>query len=152
MDRVSKAIRSKTMSAIRKRGNRSTEWKLRSALIKAGISGWVLHETAILGCPDFWFDGTRLAIFVDGCFWHGCRKCCRLPKQNASYWRPKITGNITRDRSQTARLKRMGFQVMRVWEHSLANREELTTIVGSIRSLVGRLSRGRRMPNKSPDA
>ena|ERR1700730_4402027 len=133
MDRISKAARSKTMSAIRKRGNRSTEWRLRSALIRAGLSGWTLHERGVLGCPDFWFDRSRLAVFVDGCFWHGCQECCAIPKQNAGYWRPKITGNMERDRSYTARLKRIGIKVIRVWEHSLADQEQLAKIVGTIR-------------------
>lgn len=114
------------MSAIRKSGNRSTEWKLGSALIRAPISGWVIHERSILGCPDFWFEQQRLAIFVDGCFWHGCKKCCHLPKQNISYWHPKIAGNVARDRSQTSRLRRSGIQVMRIWEHNLTHPQKTT--------------------------
>lgn len=138
MDRVSKAVRSKTMSAIRKRGNRSTEWKLRSALVRAGISGWVMHNSSVLGCPDFWFEKERLAVFVDGCFWHGCENCCRLPAQNAKYWHPKIAGNIARDRSQSARLRRMGIKVLRMWEHSLADPSQIAQLTRIIsRSLFG---------------
>jgi DNA mismatch endonuclease (patch repair protein) len=133
------------MSAIRKRGNYSTEWKLRSALVRAGIAGWVMHETTILGCPDFWFHDAHLAVFVDGCFWHGCQKCCRLPKQNASYWGPKITGNISRDDSQRSRLKRMGIQVMRIWEHSLKNQEQIAKIIEGIRFSVCQTTRTRSM-------
>ena len=136
MDRVSKAVRSKTMSAIRKRGNRSTEWRLRSALVRVGIRGWRMHENDIIGRPDFWFPGARLAIFVDGCFWHGCRRCCRLPEQNAQYWHPKIARNMARDRSQTTRLRRMGIRVIRVWEHSLARSQEIDKYLAMIRSLL----------------
>jgi DNA mismatch endonuclease (patch repair protein) len=143
MDRGSKAVRSRTMSAIRKRGNRSTEWKLRSALVRAGVSGWVMHESSILGCPDFWFTKQRLAVFVDGCFWHGCRKCCRLPRQNATYWHPKIAGNTARDRSNTAQLRRTGIQVLRIWEHSLADPQELPQILQTIALLAPRSRRGK---------
>lgn len=132
MDRVSKAVRSRTMSAIRKRGNRSTEWKLRSALVRSGFSGWVMHESSVLGCPDFWFRKERLAIFVDGCFWHGCQNCCRLPTQNADYWHSKITGNIARDRTHNAQLRRMGIKVLRIWEHSLVDRTKITLLTSTI--------------------
>lgn len=139
MDRVSKTIRSRTMSAIRKRGNRSTEWKLRSALMRARLSGWIMHDRSVLGCPDFWFHKQRLAVFVDGCFWHGCQNCCRLPEQNAPYWHPKIAGNIARDRSHNARLRRSGIRVLRIWEHTLGNPSQIPRLIQTIRNrLSGR--------------
>jgi DNA mismatch endonuclease (patch repair protein) len=122
MDRVSKAVRSRTMSAIRKRGNHSTEWKLRSALVRSGISGWVMHDAAIAGCPDFWFKRPRFAIFVDGCFWHSCRQCqIPIPQSNRPYWKHKLLQNTKRANLVTKMLRREGIRVMRVWEHELAS-------------------------------
>ena len=64
--------RSRAMAAVRGKGNISTEQRLRLALVRAGVSGWTLHTKSIVGCPDFYFAKQRLAIFTDGCFWHGC--------------------------------------------------------------------------------
>src|SRR5689334_4776967 len=122
MDRVSKEVRSKMMSAIRKRGNRSTEWKLRSALVRAGICGWRMHYTALPGCPDFWFEKPRLVIFVDGCFWHSCHQCqIPVPRSNRSYWKHKLSKNAKRAKIVGKTLRRDGICVMRVWEHELAS-------------------------------
>jgi len=71
MDTVSKAKRSKIMAAVKGKGNRSTEWKIRSRLISAGVSGWRLHNKSIFGIPDLAFESQKVAGFLDGCFWHG---------------------------------------------------------------------------------
>jgi DNA mismatch endonuclease, patch repair protein len=107
-------------------------------LVRAGISGWAMHDSSVPGCPDFWFENERLAVFVDVCFWHGCENCCRLPAQNAEYWHPKIAGNVARDRSQSARLRRMGIKVLRIWEHSVADPSQIAHLT---RIIQGRLSR-----------
>lgn len=123
MDKISKAVRSGIMSKIRGAGNRSTEWRLRGALVRAGISGWRLgHRSQLPGRPDFIFTEPKLALFVDGCFWHGCPTCQagRMPKTNASFWRRKIAGNAGRDRRQAAALRHGGWGVIRIWEHQLS--------------------------------
>src|SRR5438874_12771838 len=84
------ASRSRTMSAIRGKNTRSTERALRSALIRAGIKGWRLHPDHVLGKPDLYFPKHRIAIFVDGCFWHSCPKCGHIPKTRQAFWRAKI--------------------------------------------------------------
>jgi DNA mismatch endonuclease (patch repair protein) len=71
------------------------------------------------GKPDFIFPKQRLAVFVDGCFWHGCRWHCRMPKSRRNYWKPKIARNKKRDREVTRQLRRCGWKVFRVWEHAL---------------------------------
>ena len=63
---------------------------LPSALVRAGLRGWVLQAKGIAGCPDFYFAEDRLAIFVDGCFWHGCPQCGHVPKANSEFWAAKI--------------------------------------------------------------
>jgi DNA mismatch endonuclease (patch repair protein) len=106
------------MAAIRSRGNKSTEIKLASILRANGIKGWRRH-LALPGKPDFAFCRERLAVFVDGCFWHGCAFHCRRPSSNRSYWVPKIFRNQKRDAAVTKRLRETGWRVLRIWEHEL---------------------------------
>ena len=108
--------RSRTMAAVRGKGNRTTERRLRCALAAAGIRGWKMHPYDIPGCPDFWFPRARLAVFVDGCFWHGCPKCGHLPRTNAAFWKAKFERNKARDRRVTRRLRQQGVAVIRIWE------------------------------------
>jgi DNA mismatch endonuclease, patch repair protein len=107
------------MARVRSSGNRSTEVRVEDALGQSGITGWTKQTKDIEGKPDFYFPGTRLAVFVDGCFWHGCPTCCRMPKSRQEYWTPKIQGNVRRDRAVRRRLRSRGIHVMRVWEHDL---------------------------------
>src|SRR5579862_3488235 len=94
--------RSKAMSAVRGRGNKTTERRLRSALSGAGVSGWQMHSPDVFGKPDFYFPAAGLAVFVDGCFWHGCRRCSHALKTNASFWTAKINRNRDRDKRTNA--------------------------------------------------
>ncbi len=73
---------------------------------------------------DFVFPKQRLAIFVDGCFWHGCPKHATQPKNNAAFWRRKLDGNRRRDALVTRTLRRAGWRVLRVWEHELAGKNQ----------------------------
>src|SRR6266853_5385354 len=102
------AARSRQMAAVKAGGNRSTERRLRAALVAAGISGWQIAPKDVPGRPDFYFRDQRLAVFVDGCFWHGCRKCGHIPSTNRPFWHAKIMGNRTRDRLTNAKLRREG--------------------------------------------
>ena len=112
--------RSKNMQAIRSRGNRSTEVCLRLALVRAGLKGWTVRPAGILGSPDFGFLTQKVAIFADGCFWHGCPRCGHAPiTSNASFWVEKVARNKMRDRRISAKLRRTGWHVLRFWEHEL---------------------------------
>lgn len=117
-DVLTKEQRSKVMAAVRSRGNKETEQRFAAILRAAGITGWRKHQP-LPGRPDFVFRHARLAIFVDGCFWHGCRWHCRIPQDNREYWQRKISRNATRDRSTTRLLRRSGWRVLRIWAHSL---------------------------------
>jgi DNA mismatch endonuclease (patch repair protein) len=108
------------MAAVRSSGNRATELRLASLLRAARITGWRRHQ-ALPGRPDFVFPRHRLAIFVDGCFWHGCRWHCRMPRQHREYWQRKISRNAERDRDTNRLLRHAGWQVLRIWGHSLRN-------------------------------
>jgi DNA mismatch endonuclease, patch repair protein len=107
------------MSAIRSRGNKDTELKLASILRVARIRGWRRHQP-LPGRPDFVFRTARVAIFVDGCFWHGCPKHGRYPSSNECYWLPKLRRNKARDAAVSRELVRAGWTVIRLWEHDLA--------------------------------
>jgi DNA mismatch endonuclease, patch repair protein len=100
----------------------STEWRLRSALVRAGIRGWTLNAAGVIGKPDFVLREQRVVVSVDGCFWHGCPKCKRIPSSNTLYWVPKFDATGF----EIARWARIygagGWNVLRVWELELANR------------------------------
>jgi DNA mismatch endonuclease (patch repair protein) len=115
------------MAAVRSSGNRSTETRLRAALIQAEIKGWREQARDLLGVPDFVFDEERVAIFVDGCFWHGCSHCYRRPHSSSEYWDAKVQGNMARDKRVRAKLRRNGWSVIRVWEHELSEPKRAIT-------------------------
>jgi len=117
-DVFSKAKRSQVMAAIRSKGNKATELKLVSIFRANGIVGWRRnHKT--MGKPDFIFRNERIALFVDGCFWHGCPIHCRMPNSNRRYWFQKIARNQKRDVRVRTWLRGMGWRVLKVWEHEL---------------------------------
>jgi DNA mismatch endonuclease (patch repair protein) len=117
-DRFSKEKRSQIMAAIRSKNTRSTERRLRAGLASARISGWRMNAKDLAGKPDFVFDDKKIAIFVDGCFWHGC-KCKRPSKTHSDFWKNKIETNIARDKKVSNALRRQGWKVVRIKEHEL---------------------------------
>lgn len=116
--------RSDVMSRIRSRVNRTTELRVIELLRSEKISGWRRH-TNLPGRPDFAFKDLRIALFVDGCFWHGCSKCYRAPKSRKEYWENKLRSNRSRDRSVSKELRRLDWIVIRIWEHELAKNARL---------------------------
>jgi len=112
------AKRSEVMSRIRSKENKDTELKLASLFRQSAIKGWRRNQR-LLGRPDFVFRTSKVAVFVDGCFWHGCPRCYRPPRSNLEYWNAKHMRNRKRDRIVTKELRRMGWTVVRVWEHEL---------------------------------
>jgi DNA mismatch endonuclease, patch repair protein len=103
------------MARVKRRDTRP-ERMLRSALHAAGLRFRV--DRRIDGVhADIVFPAVKVAIFVDGCFWHSCPTHATTPKSNASYWLPKLEENRQRDLRQTASLRRNGWLVIRVWEH-----------------------------------
>jgi len=107
------------MAAVRSKGNVSTELRLRMALVRSRISGWISHPKHVPGKPDFYFQSAGLAIFVDGCFWHGCSKCGHIPKTNQAFWAAKIGRNQDRHRAVGKALSSQRIKVLRFWEHEL---------------------------------
>lgn len=119
-DIFSQRKRSEIMSRIRSSGNKSTEIRLIGIFRTAGIKGW-RRNIRLPGNPDFVFVALRVAVFVDGCFWHGCRRCCHSPRSNSEYWRAKIERNVLRDKQVARTLQTAGWKVIRIWEHELVN-------------------------------
>lgn len=121
-DLHSKIQRSKNMSAIRSSGNVSTELRVAKLFRDNKIIGWRRNIKNIYGKPDFVFPKQKIAVFADGCFWHGCKTCKGLrPSSNQEFWLKKIARNKERDAKVNKELRGAGWTVLRVWEHSLNN-------------------------------
>ena len=116
-DMVSMETRSRIMASIRGRDTRP-EIAVRRILWRHGLR-YRTHDRTILGRPDISNKRKRLAIFVDGCFWHGCPKCYREPETNRNFWRSKVDGNRRRREIVRDGLKRQGFRVIEIWEHEV---------------------------------
>lgn len=120
-DVFSQAKRSAVMAHIRSKGNLETEIAMIRFFREHRITGW-RRQQMLFGNPDFVFRAVRLAIFVDGCFWHGCRHHGRVPTSNRPYWFNKITRNKNRDRMVTRTLRKRAWRVLRIWDHELARK------------------------------
>lgn len=123
MDFLTKQRRSSLMSRIRSHGNAATELRLVRLLKHSDIAGWRRHYR-LIGKPDFVFQKFRLAVFVDGCFWHGCPRCYSEPKSNRAFWRRKIAANRKRAVSVKRELQKSGWRVFRIWQHELKRKNE----------------------------
>ena len=121
------------MAAIRSRGNRATELRMVALLREHGLTGWRRQQTLRVEggrmkaegrgrgvSVDFVFRRERVAVFIDGCFWHGCPRHGTMPAGNRAFWKAKLARNAERDREVTRALKKAGWRVLRIWEHDLA--------------------------------
>lgn len=126
---------SRRMGAIRGKGNRTTEARFRAMLVRAGIRGWTMLAKDVAGHPDFYFPRLRIAVFIDGCFWHGCARCGHIPTANRPFWKAKIERNRRRDLSTKDLLSQRGIRMVRFWEHDLKDSPNdcIQRILGVIR-------------------
>jgi DNA mismatch endonuclease, patch repair protein len=131
-DVFTKAKRSAVMARIRSSGNKDTDLALMGVFRRHGVSGWRRHHP-VFGRPDFVFIKIKLAVFVDGCFWHGCPRHSSFPATNRAFWKRKLTANRLRDRLVSRTLRRNAGRVVRIWEHELLSRHE--------KQVVGRMQR-----------
>jgi len=122
-DVFTKVERSRVMSAIRSSGNKATELAMMRFFRRQRITGWRRNH-AIFGKPDFTFPKLKLAVFVDGCFWHGCPKHSNMPVNNQQFWERKLSGNKRRDKLVARALRARSWRVFRVWEHELSRKNE----------------------------
>jgi DNA mismatch endonuclease (patch repair protein) len=115
VDTVTKTARSRIMSSIRSVSR--LELRARRACERRAACR-LRHNGSGRG-PDFVNRARRVAVFVHGCFWHGCPAHYRAPKSNRAFWRAKLRGNVARDRRTARELRREGWRVLAVWEHSV---------------------------------
>lgn len=121
------------MAAVRSK-NTSPEVRLRRALFHAGVRGWRCHYKRAPGKPDLAWPSLRVALFVDGAFWHG-HPSRHKPGRSGAYWDSKIAGNVERDREADAALEAAGWTVIRVWDFDV--RRDLAAVVARILSELG---------------
>ena len=133
-DVFTKAKRSAVMAVIRSRGNLATELRLIALMREHAITGW-RRNAPVFGKPDFVFRGERVAVFVDGCFWHGCPRHATKPVNNRAFWKAKFARNAKRDRDVTRTLRTAGWRVLRIWECALARSRSGRTMARLTRAL-----------------
>ena len=126
-DVFNKEKRSDIMRAVKGKNTKSTELAMIALFKEYHITGW-RHSYEVKGHPDFVFLGKRIAIFVDGCFWHGhdCRNT--RPSDNAEYWAKKRERNVRHDREITERFEKRGWTVIRIWECELKKKNLQQTV------------------------
>ena len=138
VDTVSAEKRSQTMRAIRS-SNTQFERHFRKLLHNAGLS--FATGDKLPGKPDLVFRKAKVAVFLDSCFWHGCRWHCRMPKSNTAYWTEKIERNRRRDRAIRDDYRKTAWTIQRIWEHSI--RADPQRCIDQIRNLVQDRLKGR---------
>lgn len=116
-DVLTKKQRSYCMSRIHAKDTQP-EIILRKIISEAGIRSYRVHYK-LTGKPDIVFPRRKIAIFIDGCFWHKCSRCFIKPRTNKGFWNKKIDSNTKRDGVVNAELKRKGWKIIRIWEHEL---------------------------------
>lgn len=125
---------SRVMSA-NKAKHTKPEILLRRKMFSSGLRGYRLHYKEVPGRPDIVFTKTKVAIFVNGCYWHRCPTCkLPLPQNNVVFWKEKFEKNITRDKRKTNNLEHLGYKVLVVWECEL--KKDIELIIGRIKALL----------------
>lgn len=132
---VSKHTR-KSMTAIKSKNNKSTEIRFKMLLVRNHLKGWSTNYREIVGKPDFFFKQENVAIFIDGCFWHGCPQCGHIPKTRSDFWKAKITRNKERDMKVTLENEQNGVKVLRFWEHELKNKVNRAMIIHQVKIIL----------------
>lgn len=135
MDRIGRQVRSKVMSSVPGKGTRLEE-QLARLLRQNKLRNFKRNVPDICGKPDFVFQKQRVVIFVDSCFWHGCRWHCRMPASNQAYWQKKIERSRRRDRQVCRDLKQDGWRIIRIWEHQLADSKKSGIALWKIQSAL----------------
>jgi DNA mismatch endonuclease (patch repair protein) len=130
-DVFSSVMRSRIMARVKSRGNAATELRLIEILRAHNIKGW-RRRALVFGSPDFIFLSARIAVFVDGCFWHGCPLHGSVPKSNRAFWEEKINRNRKRDRVVARRLRGAGWRVLRIWQHELRNPRKVASRINRL--------------------
>lgn len=132
---------SRRMAKVRQKGTEA-ELALRRELHRSGLRYRINFE--VLRKPrrvaDIIFPGLKIAVFVDGCFWHGCPQHATWPKQNSEFWRQKIETNRARDADTDARLRALNWTVIRIWEHEspVVAAEKVSLLVAQAKAMISK--------------
>jgi DNA mismatch endonuclease (patch repair protein) len=146
MDVFSKDKRAAIMRSVRPRGNGTTEIRLARLFRQSGISGW-RRQYKTHGTPDFYFPQLRVAVFVDGCFWHGCPLHATTPATHKKFWKKKLDRNRSRNIVLARTPRRQGVSVVRVWEHELRASVVTKSLERIVRGLRRRAENRNKLPN-----
>lgn len=138
VDNLKPEDRRKTMQAVKGKST-SLERRLFAMLAGMGIKGWRKNAADVIGKPDIVFPCQKVAIFIDGCFWHGCPVCNRkLPQTNYEYWVRKINRNVELASIHDQKLTSEGWNVIRIWEHEVRDKEALQKIKTAVRDALNK--------------
>ncbi|MBU0578043.1 very short patch repair endonuclease [Patescibacteria group bacterium] len=134
MDRHTKQQRSYNMSQVKGK-NTKLEIIFRQYIWNKGLRGYRLHAK-LPGKPDLFFGPKKVAVFIDGCFWHKCALCFKGPKTNKKFWSAKIRSNVERDLDNDIKLKKLNIEPIRFWEHEI--KEDIEKCYKKIKKFVDR--------------
>jgi DNA mismatch endonuclease (patch repair protein) len=133
---MDEAVKNKSMQGNKRRDTRP-ELEMRRLLREAGFPGYRLQWKKVPGRPDIAYPGRKVAIFVNGCFWHRCPRCnLPLPKSNREFWEAKFKRNVERDRRKIEELEALGWKVLVVWECELKDERRRSSIEYAFISLT----------------
>ena len=124
-------------------GRTQPERALASALWRKGLRYYTwegyrkIAGVKLPGSPDLVFPRCRIAVFLDGCFWHGCPQCKGTPSQSGAFWRKKIETNHARDGRVDAALSSIGWRVIRIWEHDVKSASALSETANRLAVILG---------------
>ena len=133
MDTVSKTRRSEIMRKVKSKETR-LEKLLRNSLWRDGIR-YKKNNSSDFGKPDLIVGRRKLILFIDSCFWHGCKEHLRMPHSNKDYWENKIKRNKKRDVVVNNHYKNTDWKVLRIWEHELKTQKMVDKLVSRITHL-----------------
>jgi len=109
------------------------EKDFRKLLWKEGIK-YRKNSSKHFGKPDIIIASKKIVIFIDSCFWHGCKKHCRIPATNKKYWKNKIKRNKERDKEVNKYYRKLNWKIIRIWEHEI--KKDLPTVINKIQKLI----------------
>jgi len=133
VDVLTKKQRSYNMSRVRGK-NTKPELALRKLLFKNGMKGYRINYK-LRGKPDIVFPKHKTVIFIDGCFWHKCPECFKMPETNKAFWQEKIDSNVKRDTDVNEKLKKDGWRVLRIWGHEI--KKDINKCINKIKAELG---------------
>lgn len=121
-DKFSRETRSRIMSSIKGKDTKP-ELQIRKAIWALG-KRYRIHDKTVFGTPDISSRSKKVAVFIDGCFWHGCSRCYTEPKTNTEFWREKISRNKERRKNVKTELKKKNWKILQFWEHQVKQDSE----------------------------